>query len=283
MDDLTRQLKKQFGFAEFRPGQEEVIRAVLGGRDALAVMPTGLGKSLCYQLPATLLPGLTVVISPLIALMQDQVQSLRQRSIEAAAFHSGLSESERDRVIQSLHLQRLKLLYVAPERMQHEGFVRLLRSCLISLLVVDEAHCVSQWGHDFRPDYLKIGRLRKELNNPPCLALTATATSRVQADCSERLALRDPLRLVTGFRRTNLALSVRLCASRFEKLTELDRLIRRHRREPSWCIAPHVAELKRLPDCLGKGIRRSATIMPGYQMTSDDSCMMISGREPFVS
>ena len=169
-----------------------------------------------------------MVISPLIALMQDQVESLRQRTIMAAAFHSGLTEPERDRVIQSLHLQRLKLLYVAPERVQHDGFVRLLRSCLISLLVVDEAHCVSQWGHDFRPDYLKIGKLRKELNNPPCLALTATATSRVQADCSERLALRNPLRLVTGFRRTNLALSVHLCASRFEKLAELGRLISRH-------------------------------------------------------
>lgn len=228
MDQLNKQLKQRFGFTHFRPGQQEVVRAVMEGRDALAVMPTGQGKSLCYQLPATLLPGLTLVVSPLIALMQDQVESLRKRNIAAAAFHSGLSEDERDRVIQSLRLQRLKLLYLAPERMQHEGFLRLLKSCLVSLLVVDEAHCLSQWGHDFRPDYLKIGRLRKELNNPPCLALTATATSRVQADCSERLALRDPLRLVTGFRRANLVFSVRLCQSRFEKLSELDRLVCRH-------------------------------------------------------
>jgi ATP-dependent DNA helicase RecQ len=198
-----------------------VIQAVLDGRDALAVMPTGQGKSLCYQLPATLLPGLTVVVSPLIALMQDQVESLTQRKIAAATFHSGLSESERDRVTQALHLQRLKLLYVAPERMQHDGFVRLLRSCLISLLVVDEAHCLSQWGHDFRPDYLKIARLRRELHHPPCLALTATATSRVQADCSERLELRDPLRLITGFRRSNLAFSVIRCHSRIEKFSAL--------------------------------------------------------------
>ena len=226
LDDLTRQLRQQFGFAEFRPGQLDVIHAVLARRDAMAVMPTGQGKSLCYQLPATLLPGLTLVVSPLIALMQDQVESLTQRKIAAAAFHSGLSEAERDRVIQALHLQRLKLLYLAPERMQHEGFLRLLRSCLISLLVVDEAHCISQWGHDFRPDYMKIGRLRRELNDPPCLALTATATARVQVDLCERLALRDPLRLVTGFRRTNLALSVRLCQSRHEKLATLDRLVR---------------------------------------------------------
>lgn len=225
MDDLTRPLRLKFGFPGFRPGQEEVIRAVLARRDALAIMPTGQGKSLCYQLPATLLPGLTLVVSPLIALMQDQVAGLTQRNIAAAAFHSGLSERERDLVVSSLRLQRLKLLYLAPERMQHEGFVRLLRSCLISLLVIDEAHCISQWGHDFRPDYMKLGRLRQELNNPPCLALTATATSRVQTDISDRLMLREPLRLVTGFRRENLALSVRSCLSRQDKLAALDRMV----------------------------------------------------------
>jgi len=226
VDDLTRQLSEQFGFAKFRPGQEEVIRAVLAGRDAMTVMPTGQGKSLCYQLPATLLPGLTLVISPLIALMQDQVASLKQRNIKAAAFHSGLTGSEKHRVIQDLNQKRLQLLYLAPERMQHEGFLQLLRSLWVSLLVVDEAHCISQWGHDFRPDYLKIGRLRQELTNPPCLALTATATSRVQTDLCKRLSLRDPLKLVAGFRRPNLALSVRPCQSRQEKLAALERLVR---------------------------------------------------------
>ena len=225
MDDLTRQLRRKFDFTEFRPGQEEVIRAVLHGRDALAVMPTGQGKSLCYQLPATLLPGLTLVVSPLIALMQDQVASLTQRNIAAAAFHSGLSERERDGVLSALHLQRLKLLYVAPERVQHEGFLRLLRSCLISLLVIDEAHCISQWGHDFRPDYMKLNRLRQEFNNLPCLALTATATPPVQADICDRLPLRDPLRLITGFQRENLALSVRPCLSRQDKSASLQRLV----------------------------------------------------------
>jgi len=226
VDDLTRQLSEQFGFAKFRPGQEEVIRAVLAGRDAMTVMPTGQGKSLCYQLPATLLPGLTLVISPLIALMQDQVASLKQRNIKAAAFHSGLTGSEKHRVIQDLNQKRLQLLYLAPERMQHEGFLQLLRSLWVSLLVVDEAHCMSQWGHDFRPDYLKIGRLRQELTNPPCLALTATATARVQTDLCKRLSLRDPFKLVAGFRRPNLALSVRLCQSRQEKLAALERLVR---------------------------------------------------------
>jgi ATP-dependent DNA helicase RecQ len=226
VDNLTRQLNDQFGFAKFRPGQEEVIRAVLAGRDAMAVMPTGQGKSLCYQLPATLLPGLTLVISPLIALMQDQVASLKQRKIAAAAFHSGLTGIEKYRVMQDLTQKRLQLLYLAPERMQHEGFLQLLRSLWVSLLVVDEAHCISQWGHDFRPDYLKIGRLRQELTNPPCLALTATATTRVQVDLCNRLSLRDPFRLVAGFRRDNLALTVRPCQSRQEKLAMLERLVR---------------------------------------------------------
>lgn len=228
VDDLTTQLHRQFGFSDFRPGQREVIDAVLSRRDAMAVMPTGQGKSLCYQFPATVLPGLTLVISPLIALMQDQVNSVKAKGIAAAAFHSGLSEQERDRVVLDLKLRRLQLLYLAPERMQHERFLRLLRSLWVSVLVVDEAHCISQWGHDFRPDYLNIGRLRRELENPPCLALTATATARVQTDLCERLSLQDPLRLVTGFRRPNLALSVRPCRSRQEKLAMLDRAVREY-------------------------------------------------------
>jgi ATP-dependent DNA helicase RecQ len=226
VDALTQQLKERFGFATFRPGQEDVIRAVLAGRDAMAVMPTGQGKSLCYQLPATLLPGLTLVISPLIALMQDQVTAMRQHKIAAAAFHSGLTALEKNRVMQDLQQRRVQLLYLAPERMQHEGFLRLLRSLWVSLLVVDEAHCISQWGHDFRPDFLKIGRLRQELTNPPCLALTATATARVQTDLCQRLSLRDPFRLVAGFRRANLALSVHLSQSRQEKLSTLGRVVR---------------------------------------------------------
>lgn len=226
MDDLTRQLKERFGFSAFRPGQEEVIRAVLAGRDVMAVMPTGQGKSLCYQLPATLLPGLTLVISPLIALMQDQVTAMKQRKIAVAAFHSGLSGLEKSLVLEDLQQRRVQLLYLAPERMQHEGFLRLLRTLWVSLLVVDEAHCISQWGHDFRPDYMKIGRLRQELTNPPCLALTATATARVQTDVCRRLSLQDPFRLVAGFRRKNLAFSVHRCQTLRDKLDRVDRLVR---------------------------------------------------------
>ena len=226
VDDLTRQLKERFGFPAFRPGQEDVIRAVLAGRDVMAVMPTGQGKSLCYQLPATLLPGLTLVISPLIALMQDQVTAMKQRKLAVAAFHSGLSGLEKSLVIEDLQQRRIQLLYLAPERMQHEGFLRLLRTLWVSLLVVDEVHCISQWGHDFRPDYLKIGRLRQELTNPPCLALTATATARVQTDVCRRLSLHDPLRLVAGFRRKNLAFSVHRCQTLRDKLGLVDRLVR---------------------------------------------------------
>ncbi|MBX3326592.1 MAG: ATP-dependent DNA helicase RecQ [Nitrospira sp.] len=229
MDDLTRQLKERFGFSAFRPGQEDVIRAVLAGRDVMAVMPTGQGKSLCYQLPATLLPGLTLVISPLIALMQDQVTAMKQRKIAVAAFHSGLSGLEKSLVLEDLKQRRIQLLYLAPERMQHEGFLRLLRTLWVSLLVVDEVHCISQWGHDFRPDYLKIGRLRQELTNPPCLALTATATARVQTDVCRRLSLHDPFRLVAGFRRKNLAFSVHHCQTLRDKLALVDRLVRETR------------------------------------------------------
>ena len=225
MTDLTQQLKDRFGFSAFRPGQEDVIRAVLAGRDVMAVMPTGQGKSLCYQLPATMLPGLTLVISPLIALMQDQVTAMKQRKIAVAAFHSGLTGLEKNIVLEDLQQKRVQLLYLAPERMQHEGFLRLLRSLWVSLLVVDEAHCISQWGHDFRPDYMKIGRLRQELTNPPCLALTATATARVQTDVCRRLSLQDPFRLVAGFRRKNLALSVQHCQSLREKLELVEQLV----------------------------------------------------------
>ena len=199
---------------------------MLAGRDVMAVMPTGQGKSLCYQLPATLLPGLTVVISPLIALMQDQVTAMKQRKIAVAAFHSGLSGPEKSLVIEDLRQRRIQLLYLAPERMQHEGFLRLLRTLWVSLLVVDEVHCISQWGHDFRPDYLKIGRLRQDLTNPPCLALTATATARVQTDVCRRLSLQDPFRLVAGFRRKNLSFAVDRCQTFRDKLDRVDRLVR---------------------------------------------------------
>ena len=223
--NLRDHLRRRFGFQEFRHGQQEVIEAVLMNRDVLAVMPTGQGKSLCFQLPATLTPGLTAVVSPLIALMKDQVDALRARGIAAAAFHSGLSETERGRVIQDLKLGRLRLIYLAPERLQHGWFVRTLSLAGPSLLVVDEAHCISFWGHDFRPDYLRLGELRRQLDSPPCLALTATATANVQRDIADKLELRQPLTIVTGFRRPNLQFAVELCSSKQEKVRTLGALL----------------------------------------------------------
>ena len=223
--DLTEQLRRRFGFQDFRHGQREVIDVVIARRDVLAVMPTGQGKSLCFQLPATLAPGLTVVISPLIALMKDQVDALRGRGIAASAFHSALTDQERDRVIQDMRLGRLRLLYLAPERMQHGWFLRLLRSADPSLLVVDEAHCISHWGHDFRPDYLRLADLCRQLNAPPCLAMTATATVKVQDDICDKLELRLPVRIVTGFRRPNLQFSVEMCASKNDKRDAVQRLL----------------------------------------------------------
>ena len=169
MPDPHALLSEIFGFPGFRPGQEEIVAAVLAGQNALAIMPTGGGKSLCFQLPALCRTGVTVVISPLIALMRDQVRALRAAGVEAGALTSGNTEAETEEVFAALDQGRLKLLYMAPERLASAGTLALLRRIGCSLIAVDEAHCVSQWGHDFRPDYLRIGDLRRGL----CLLYTS--------------------------------------------------------------------------------------------------------------
>ena len=174
MQDARTLLKSTFGFDDFRPGQSEIIEAILNGEEALAIMPTGGGKSLCYQLPALMRDGVTLVISPLIALMRDQVEALRALGVEAGALTSANDEEENERIFSAIDDGRLKLLYLAPERLSSAG--ALLRRIKISLLAVDEAHCVSQWGHDFRPDYLRIGDLRTSLGDPQIAAFTATTT-----------------------------------------------------------------------------------------------------------
>jgi ATP-dependent DNA helicase RecQ len=206
-------LSERFGFAGFRPGQEAVIGQLLAGNSALAVCPTGSGKSLCYQLPALLLEGLTVVVSPLIALMKDQVDFLRGRGIEAARLDSSVSREVFEEIQDALRTHRLKLLYVAPERFSNERFLARLKSLRIDLLVIDEAHCISEWGHNFRPDYLKLARYARELKVGRVLALTATATPAVAADICREFAIAPEAHVNTGFYRPNLFLRATACAA----------------------------------------------------------------------
>jgi len=222
---LLQALQERFGFERFRPGQQDAAAAVLEGRDLVAVMPTGSGKSLCFQLPALLLEGTTVVVSPLIALMKDQVDGLRARGIAAAGIHSGLGAAERAAAESDLAAGRLRLVYIAPERLASGAFRAVLARLRIARLVVDEAHCISQWGHDFRPDYGRLGGLRGELGVPGA-AFTATATPDVRADIARQLGLSDPLEVVTGFERPNLTLAVEACRSRADKASVLERLLR---------------------------------------------------------
>jgi ATP-dependent DNA helicase RecQ len=197
-------LKKYFGFTKFRPLQREIVEAAMHGHDVFALMPTGAGKSLCYQLPAALLPGLTVVFSPLIALMKDQVDSLQATGIPATFVNSSLSFDEQQTRIHLARSGSTKLLYIAPERLGVPGFLRSLSEMNVSLFVIDEAHCISEWGHDFRSDYRTLFQLRAHLPDVPIMALTATANARVSVDIVEQLRLREPERFTASFDRPNL-------------------------------------------------------------------------------
>ena len=219
-------LVERFGHRDFQYGQWEPIKAVLEHRDALVVMPTGSGKSLIYQLPALLIPGLTVVVSPLIALMKDQQDKLTACGVDALAMHSHLSEAEARQLEQRVLDGEGEILYLTPERFKDRDFFERLLSRQVGLLVVDEAHCVSQWGHDFRPDYLMLGSIVKRLGRPPILALTATATSEVRQDIARQLGMQDPLITVTGFARPNLRFEVRRTVNQAEKDRTLTELLR---------------------------------------------------------
>lgn len=209
MENATRLLQETFGYQGFRPGQEELIRHVLEKKNVLGIMPTGGGKSICYQLPALLLPGVTLVVSPLIALMKDQVDALVENGIPATFLNSSLSAMENQSRLQDLAQGRYKLLYVAPERLQGGELVRLLSRIQVSLIAVDEAHCISQWGHDFRPSYLALPTLLATFSGEVLvIALTATATPQVAKDIQELLNIPDENLVQTSFQRENLAFSV---------------------------------------------------------------------------
>lgn len=216
----------RFGLQSFRPGQREVIESIVAGNDCMCVMPTGGGKSLCYQLPSVIRPGLTIVVSPLIALMKDQVDGLGRRGIPAALINSTLSQSEQQQRLQDVAAGKYQLVYVAPERLRNNRFLEAIRATPIQLLAIDEAHCISQWGHDFRPDYARIGRFREWLGGVQTVALTATATPRVREDIVKVLGLRKPKQFMSGFARPNLHFGVVTRPNDREKDEELERFLK---------------------------------------------------------
>lgn len=224
MSDKLSVLKDYFGHDSFRDGQEQIVDALLDGRDALCIMPTGAGKSMCYQIPALLFDGVTIVVSPLISLMKDQVGSLVQSGVPAAYINSSLSYPQFLRVLSNVEHGKYKIIYVAPERLLTDGFLDTCKKIKISMVAVDEAHCVSQWGQDFRPSYLKIVSFIKSLENRPIVgAFTATATNDVKEDIKKILRLENPFEITTGFDRPNLFFGVIKSSSKDEKLIELIR------------------------------------------------------------
>lgn len=219
-------LKKYYGYDAFRPGQQEIIEEILSGRDVLGIMPTGGGKSLCYQIPALLLEGITIVISPLISLMKDQVDTLKEYGIKAELINSTLSSTEFREIVMNAREGAYKLLYVAPERLETESFIDLMRQMPISMIAVDEAHCVSQWGHDFRPSYRRISQMISFLEKRPIIAaFTATATPLVKSDITSLLGLKSPFEYVSTFDRPNLYFEVKKPQN---KLQEIENYLRKH-------------------------------------------------------
>ena len=228
-------LEKYFGFREFLDAQEEVITAITSGADTLVVMPTGGGKSLCYQLPALLLEGTSVVVSPLIALMKDQVDALHRRGISATLINSTLTPAEQRERIQALGRGEFKLVYIAPERFRSRSFLESLGQSTIALFAVDEAHCLSMWGHDFRPDYFRLNQVLETLGRPQVAAFTATATPEVRRDILTHLGLREPREFVAGFARPNLKLQISLVTNEAEKYERLQALIKTNKTGIVYC------------------------------------------------
>lgn len=244
-------LKRYFGFDDFLDGQSDVIAKIVGGQDGLVVMPTGGGKSLCYQLPALCLEGVTLVVSPLIALMKDQVDGLLEKGIPATLINSTLSFEEQKDRIRRMQNKEYKLVYIAPERFKVESFMRAMEGVNVSLFAVDEAHCLSQWGHDFRPDYMKLGKALQALGKPQCIALTATATPVVRKDILAVLNLANPFELVSGFSRPNLSFTISPVEKVHQKYARIKQIVKEHKTGIVYCatrkrvdeVAEHLHEV----------------------------------------
>jgi ATP-dependent DNA helicase RecQ len=265
LDDARLALRERFGYGSFRPGQERAVESVLERRDTLVVLPTGGGKSLCYQVPALLLRGLTVVLSPLISLMKDQVDALTARGLPATYLNSTLSAGEIGARMRSIQRGEIKLLYVAPERMDVGALADRLRETGVALLAVDEAHCISEWGHDFRPSYLRIAQIRERLGWPPVVALTATATPHVRSDISRQLRLENQRTVITGFDRRNLRYHVVPTRTDSDKDDALTRILRD--REG---LAVVYASTRRAVERIAATLNRARIAAVGYHAGLDD-------------
>ncbi len=265
--DARQGLEDLFGHGEFRSGQQEVVDRVVGGSDALVVMPTGSGKSLCYQLPACLVDGVALVVSPLIALMKDQVDQLRELGLPATLINSSITRDEQRRRIESIRHGGHKIIYVAPERFKSSGFLRALEEIDVGLFAVDEAHCISQWGHDFRPDYRRLGEVRERLGNPRTMALTATATPTVQKDILRGLGLEDAEVFVRGFERPNLKFEVYQARGHDAKEDRIVALAEHHHGES---VVVYCATRKQVRN-VARSLRRRGLDVAAYHGGMDDA------------
>jgi len=266
LDEARALLRARFGFPDFRPGQTRAVSAVLEGRDTLVVLPTGGGKSICYQVPAMVLPGLTVVVSPLISLMKDQVDALTARGIPATFVNSTLSSGEVSERMSRVVRGEVKLLYVAPERFDAGSSADRLRDVGVSLLAIDEAHCISEWGHDFRPSYLRIAQVRERLGWPQAVALTATATPHVRQDIAHQLKLERPETIITGFDRQNLRYHVVPTRTEAEKDAALADILREHDG-----VAIVYASTRRNVEKIAQTLEREGIAAAAYHAGLDDA------------